>query len=70
MFAEDVVLPRNQRSHQRTHIPEVELQDVEVHNPNRPTVHDPKQRPVQMQPKHFPIFIIGISIIQVGIGER
>ncbi|XP_037035638.1 protein rhomboid-like [Bradysia coprophila] len=64
-FAEDVVLPPNQRSGQRATVPEVILvRDVEAQNSNMSTmVVD--CRTSQKQPRHFPSFIVGISIIQV-----
>ncbi|XP_037034417.1 rhomboid-related protein 2-like [Bradysia coprophila] len=64
-FAEDVVLPPNQRSGQRAPLPEVILmRDVEAQNSSMVTMVIIDQSP-QKQSKHFPSFIVGISIIQV-----
>lgn len=62
-MAEDVVLPINQRSGQVAFVPEVILiRDVEAQNSSMSTMI--VERP-QKQQKHFPIFIILISIFQV-----
>ncbi|KAG4071680.1 hypothetical protein HA402_011834 [Bradysia odoriphaga] len=63
-FAEDVVLPPNQRSGQRAPVPEVILmRDVEAQNSSMTTIV--VDLSPQKQSKHFPSFIVGISIVQV-----
>lgn len=65
-FAEDAILPKNRRS-PHVSVPEVELEEVQVHGSHRTTVT--RFQPVKMQPKHFPFFMIAISVIQVTIIE-
>lgn len=62
-LAEDVVLPRPERAMGRTSRTEdIEMQNVESPDPYTTTVTVDQP---QKQPKHFPSFIIGISIVQV-----
>lgn len=61
-FAGEAVLPRNQRSAQNIPTHEVELEEIDRHT-YRTTVT--AKRSIQMQPKYFPFFMIGISAIQV-----
>lgn len=67
-FAEDVVLPINQRSGQHASVPEVVLlRDVETQDSYKTMV---LETPMPRHPKQFPFFIIGISIIQVHTHDQ
>lgn len=65
-LAEDVVLPKHERVMRRTSRTEdIEMQNVETPDPHTTTVTVEAVEQPQKQPKHFPAFMILISIIQV-----
>lgn len=67
-LAEDVVLPRNERLIRRTsRIEDVPMQNIESQYPH-PTAAI--FQPTINQSKHFPVFMIGISFIQVIVSKR
>lgn len=71
MLAEEVVLPKNQRiSRLTSQTEDVAMQDVEAQAPYLPysptaTVQKPSEKPILHRTRHFPVFMIGISLIQV-----
>lgn len=63
-MAENVVLPKYQRSGQQAHLPEVILlRDVEAQDSLMSTVV--VDRPPQKSTQKFPTFIVVISLVQV-----